>query len=496
MAEALQSVSSEDESSESSNDTQESHTVHVTQAVYEDVRSAEGVPAEKVSEEDQKEKEVAKDVEDSKMPSEVGEKEGVEGTGDSKGPDEKEKDKEVDDPKRERDKVDDPEGPPEEAVEGVPSAKVEDPGKVDPKPTEKSVGSAEVHVPPEMPSGTDLPVEESAEAAVISGVLEGDIPTAGITTEGRTVPDPDREVCQGCYGTGMAEVEMNRAIRILRSASLIQVKREVDMNEAVTDEERKGPAKEEPAKRLDAVISQDVSCVKGSRNHVVVELCCSKESEMKQACRKIGLHYVGIHDRLEELSVFQVTMKMLSALVSSDLKSHGKGEKNLSLHLHISLPCTGGSPLLNFSTSQVRQEHVSMFLKLLKHVGRYIDSCKEFDPKVTVTFELPHNNRYWKLCEIREFRNRYGLDFEGIVSCCRTGLRAVRTGRLIGKRYRVVSNSESTSKVLNAKFAKCTCTEEHAAFNEVDWKQTEGYTRRFATVLIRTVLAFRFTAET
>ena len=497
MAEALQSVSSEDESSESSNDTQESHTVHVTQAVFEDVRSAEGVPAEQVSEEDQKEKEVAKDVEDSKMPSEVGEKEGVEGTGDSKGPDEKEKDKEVDDPEKEKDKeVDDPEGPPKEAVEGVPSAKVEDPGKVDPKPTEKSVGSAEVHVPPEMPSGTDLPVEESAEAAAISGVLEGDIPTAGITTEGRTVPDPDREVCQGCYGTGMAEVEMNRPIRILRSASLIQVKREGDMNEAVTDEERKGPAKEEPAKRLDAVISQDVSCVKGSRNHVVVELCCSKESEMKQACRKIGLHYVGIHDRLEELSVFQVTMKMLSALVSSDLKSHGKGEKNLSLHLHISLPCTGGSPLLNFSTSQVRQEHVSMFLKLLKHVGRYIDSCKEFDPKVTVTFELPHNNRYWKLCEIREFRNRYGLDFEGIVSCCRTGLRAVRTGRLIGKRYRVVSNSESTSKVLNAKFAKCTCTEEHAAFNEVDWKQTEGYTRRFATVLIRTVLAFRFTAET
>ena len=497
MAEALQSVSSEDESSESSNDTQESHTVHVTQAVFEDVRSAEGVPAEKVSEEDQKEKEVAKDVEDSKMPSEVGEKEGVEGTGDSKGPDEKEKDKEVDDPEKEKDKeVDDPEGPPKEAVEGVPSAKVEDPGKVDPKPTEKSVGSAEVHVPPEMPSGTDLPVEESAEAAAISGVLEGDIPTAGITTEGRTVPDPDREVCQGCYGTGMAEVEMNRAIRILRSASLIQVKREGDMNEAVTDEERKGPAKEEPAKRLNAVISQDVSCVKGSRNHVVVELCCSKESEMKQACRKIGLHYVGIHDRLEELSVFQVTMKILSALVSSDLKSHGKGEKNLSLHLHISLPCTGGSPLLNFSTSQVRQEHVSMFLKLLKHVGRYIDSCKEFDPKVTVTFELPHNNRYWKLCEIREFRNRYGLDFEGIVSCCRTGLRAVRTGRLIGKRYRVVSNSESTSKVLNAKFAKCTCTEEHAAFNEVDWKQTEGYTRRFATVLIRTVLAFRFTAET
>ena len=50
------------------------------------------------------------------------------------------------------------------------------------------------------------------------------------------------------------------------------------------------------------------------------------------------------------------------------------------------------------------------------HTSNHLNS------KVTITFELLHNNRYWKLCEIKEFRNRFGLDHEGIVSCCQIGL--------------------------------------------------------------------------
>ena len=114
---------------------------------------------------------------------------------------------------------------------------------------------------------------------------------------------------------------------------------------------------------------------------------------------------------------------------------------------------------------------------------------------MTLTFELPHNNRYWKLCEIKEFRNRFGLDHEGIVSCWQIGLRSVRTGRMIGKRYRVVSNNKQVTSVLHVKFARCRCSEEHATFSEVNWHQTESYTRKFATVLIRTVIAFRITGQ-
>ena len=94
---------------------------------------------------------------------------------------------------------------------------------------------------------------------------------------------------------------MNRAIRILRTAHLVQVKEE-NMNDPVTDHEG-------PASRLDSTISQDVSYVKGSHTHIVVELCCSGDSEMKQASRKIGSFYIGVHARLQCADVRQEVVK-------------------------------------------------------------------------------------------------------------------------------------------------------------------------------------------
>ena len=301
----------------------------------------------------------------------------------------------------------------------------------------------------------------------------------------KPVPHPNLEVCQGCYGTGMAEVEMNRAIRILRTAHLVQVKEE-DMNDPVTDHEG-------PASRLDSTIAQDVSYVKGSHTHIVVELCCSGDSEMKQASRKIGSSYIGVHARMQCADVRQEVVKLLR--VASSSMTHKGKKKDCSVHVHVSLPCTSGSPLLNFCTNQVREQHTADFEELLGCLDAYFDACRKYDPKVTITFELPHNNRYWKLCEIKEFRNRFGLDHEGIVSCCQIGLRSVRTGRMIGKRYRVVSNNKQVTGFLHAKFARCRCSEEHTTFSEVNWHQTESYTRKFATVLIRTVIVFRITGE-
>ena len=40
-------------------------------------------------------------------------------------------------------------------------------------------------------------------------------------------------------------------------------------------------------------------------------------------------------------------------------------EKGCSVHVHVSLPCTGGSPLLNFCTTQVREQHTADFKELL-----------------------------------------------------------------------------------------------------------------------------------
>ena len=357
------------------------------------------------------------------------------------------------------------------AVE-VSTASGQEPG-VTVTPTEVPVTPAlidPIPVPAETPSASELPAEKFG---------------SGIATTGQTVPDPNLEVCQGCYGTGMAEVEMNRAIRILRTAHLVQVNEE-NMNDPVTDHEG-------PASRLDSTIAQDVSYVKGSHTHIVVELCCSGDSEMKQASRKIGSFYIGVHARMQCADVRQEVVKLLR--VASSSVTHKGKKKDCSVHVHVSLPCTGGSPLLNFCTNQVREQHTADFKELLGCLNAYFDACRKYDSKVTITFELPHNNRYWKLCEIKEFRNRFGLDHEGIVSCCQIGLRSVRTGRMIGKRYRVVSNNKQVTGFLHAKFARCRCSEEHATFSEVNWHQTESYTRKFATVLIRTVIVFRITGE-
>ena len=61
--------------------------------------------------------------------------------------------------------------------------------------------------------------------------------------------------------------------------------------------------------------------------------------------------------------------------------------------------------------------------------------------------------------------------------------------------YRVVSNNKQVTDALHAKFARCRCSEQHATFSEVNWHQTESYTRKFATFLSRTVIAFRITGQ-
>ena len=247
------------------------------------------------------------------------------------------------------------------------------PAPIDPMPPPA------VETPAEIPSASEPPAEVSAVVPTISGVHEGgEVPGSGIATTGQTVPDRNLEVCQGCYGTGMAEVEMNRAIRILRTAHLVQVKEE-NMNDPVTDHEG-------PASRLDSTISQDVS--------YVVELCCSGDSEMKQASRKIGPFYIGVHARMQCADVRQEVVKLLR-VASSSMTYKGK-KKDCSVHVHVSLPCTGGSPLLNFCTNQVREQHTADFKELLGCLDAYFDAFRKYDSKVTITFELPHNNRYWK----------------------------------------------------------------------------------------------------
>lgn len=215
---------------------------------------------------------------------------------------------------------------------------------------------------------------------------------------------------------------------------------------------------------------------------IVIELCCGRSSELSQATKRLNAIYVGVHDHLESPSLRQ---QVLRALMTA-----GTGRKRCLIHCHVSLPCTGGSPLLNFSKPGVREHHQVKFLNLLSSLGGYLSGIKRLDPKALITFELPHQNQYWRLDMVRNFREKWKLLYHGVAAGCRTGL--CTSQRIpIGKRYRIVSENQEVAQCVHQRFSECHCSCEHAAFNEIDWRETERYTKRFAMFLVRTAFRVR-----
>ena len=199
---------------------------------------------------------------------------------------EEQREKDVADPEDKTAKAEGPDTAPVVSEPAVPKPAESMPVEVSTEPTVKDSGVTPTEIPippppldPVIPSQVEAIVEESASiVSGVNGATVGQTIPGEVTTTGHPVPEPNQEVCQGCHGAGLADADMNRAIRILRTAQLLQVKEEV-----------KDP--EDPGERLDPSISQDVSYVKGPHTHVVVELCCSGDSEMKQACKRIGAMY-------------------------------------------------------------------------------------------------------------------------------------------------------------------------------------------------------------
>ena len=145
---------------------------------------------------------------------------------------------------------------------------------------------------------------------------------------------------------------------------------------------------------------------------------------------------------------------------------------------------------MNFSDASIRERHQAKFLELLSCLTEYWEGIRRIDPQSLFSFELPHQNRYWKLADMRNFRTQWGLNFYGVVSGCRAGLMTDK-GIPIGKRYRVVTNHQEIARRIHARFSQCVCTCSHAAFNEIDWHETERYTKRFSTFLVRTAFRVR-----
>ena len=342
---------------------------------------------------------------------------------------------------------------------------------------------------PESPtSPAGAPAQESA--GVESAPIAPTIPSTGIpisaVTEQEVPKDHDSklETCKACAGSGRADPDMNEAIQVLldaQKASMASVSQEVKKEDSPKGKDADSQDKDN---RLGAF----TFCEGVATDFCIVELCCNRFSELSRAAKVLGCSYLGIHDQLEVPSTCQQVLKTLRLAIAEGKKVEGK--KVGRVYCHCSLPCTGGSPLLNFSDASIRERHQAKFLELLSCLTEYWEGIRRVDPQSLFSFELPHQNRYWKLADMRNFRTQWGLDFYGVVSGCRTGLMTDK-GVPIGKRYRIIANHQEIAQRIHARFSQCVCTCDHASFNEIDWHDTEKYTKRFATFLVRTAFRVR-----
>ena len=162
---------------------------------------------------------------------------------------------------------------------------------------------------------------------------------------------------------------MNEAIQVLldaQKASMASVSQE-----AKKEDSPKG--KEADSQDKDNRLGAFTFCESVATDFCIVELCCNRFSELSRAAKVLGCSYLGIHDQLEVPSTCQQVLKTLRLAIAEGKKVEGK--KVGRIYCHCSLPCTGGSPLLNFSDASIRERHQAKFLELLmlfnRILGRY-----------------------------------------------------------------------------------------------------------------------------
>ena len=116
--------------------------------------------------------------------------------------------------------------------------------------------------------------------------------------------------------------------------------------------------------------------VKTGKGLVIVEVCCSRDSAMSRAAKRLGAHYVGIAERLESRAVLDELLRYLDSL------------RPVKVFVHASSPCTSGSPLRHLSSKGgVSQADVNWFV--FPKVEDYLRIGDQ------TSFELPWKNEIW-----------------------------------------------------------------------------------------------------
>ena len=340
-----------------------------------------------------------------------------------------------------------------------------------PPPTEVGFAVLPTSVPPAVPTS---PIGSTSDITRIMALGSGSQPTSTpMGRPGSSVASSGTsrsiQCCIACHGTGVLTAEQNVTIFSLL-ASLPP--RSVMLR-----------CSNETLSRVTFECDSAISVIRESDQfryprYTVLEVACGKESVIARSCREVDyVRYIGIHANLQEIGVRNKVLTLLREGFSRCPRG-----SQVACLVHISLPCKGGSPLLNFWGRN--EKHEKEFFHLLKSTGKYLDEIKSSEGvSVTVSFELPRNNQYWKSRDLENFFEKHGMAYQSECHACSMGLET-QSGLRIGKTFRIQSSNTFLSQRLNSRF-QCQCIEKHAPFNAVDYHDTERYSMKFARFLVK-----------
>ena len=98
-----------------------------------------------------------------------------------------------------------------------------------------------------------------------------------------------------------------------------------------------------------------------SSGYVFIEVCCKEDSSISKVAKRFGFLYIGIVANIEKKSVFEQVVNTLRDLGNS------------KVFVHVSPPCTSGSPLLNFNRDDKKVSEADMvWFDIFPPVSNYL----------------------------------------------------------------------------------------------------------------------------
>ncbi|CAK9110692.1 Copia protein (Gag-int-pol protein) [Cleaved into: Copia VLP protein [Durusdinium trenchii] len=120
----------------------------------------------------------------------------------------------------------------------------------------------------------------------------------------------------------------------------------------------------------------------GSNNpdYLMVEVCCTENSNLRLACERSNIMYVGITANMETKGIKQRVAHLVKM----------KRSQGFWIHVHVSTPCKTGSPLQHFrETEKLSSEEQQTWEQVMEATTHYLRLGD------VGSFELPLYNNIW-----------------------------------------------------------------------------------------------------